>query len=209
MARYWPFYCRLRIKREGVEMKLYFAMIFGVLSLTGSLNAQDQGVEGPITLEEIRRRNVVGELGITLGTSTEIEAEVVSGRTLQVKGNGNRYLLKVTHVAGKKMRKSPLMTFSVMGFEAINLASQPSDLYELKHGTKVDSLNAKQIEELEKGYVGKKVRLAVYESGTFEGVPKGLPEDLPVWAGVSFQFSTSLIVLKKFGADLPSSKPAR
>lgn len=187
-----------------------FHIIFSVVLLcVCNLNAQEEATEPAISLEELNRRNVVGYLGMILGTSTEIDAEIVSGRSLDVKGYDQLYLLKVTHVAGKKLDVPPMMKFSVLGIKPIQLASQTRALYELKHGVQVDRLSSLQIEELEKGYVGKKVRLSVYETGGFTGIPKQLPEDVPEWADTGFQFSTSLVVLNELKASLPKDKPAR
>jgi hypothetical protein len=49
--------------------------------------------------------------------------------------------------------------------------------------------------------VGKKVRLAVYEVGSFDGIPNPLPPDVLLWADWGFQFSTSLIVLSERDAE--------
>lgn len=46
-------------------------------------------------------------------------------------------------------------------------------------------------------FLGKKVRLVVYEVGSFHGIPHQLPEGVPVWADLGFHFSTSLTVLKE------------
>lgn len=199
----------LRDQRKLLPMRLHILIVCLLVTFSGNLNAQDNAAEGPITMEELYRRNVVGQLGIILGTSTEIDAEIVSGRSLKVKAFDDVYLLKVTHVSGKKVSQSPLMQFSVFGPVASQLASQTTELYELKYGTKKESLNAEQIEELERGYLGKKVKLTVYETGGFGGVPNRLPQEVPVPAGVGFHFSTSLIVLEEVVASSPNEKPAK
>lgn len=174
------------------------ALVFASIS-----SGQEKPAETPITLEELNRRNVVGNLGLPLGTAVEIEAEVVSGRGLG-KEYDSLYLLKVTHVDGKELTTPPLIQFSAPGFARVKLANHTFALYELKHGTKTGSLDSAQIEELEKGYVGKKVRLVVYEVGRFDGIPDQLPKDMLVWADVGFHFSTSLIVLKELDAETKS-----
>jgi hypothetical protein len=149
---------------------------------------------------------VVGKLGLPLGTAVEIEAEVVSGQSLRIKGYDSLYLLKVTHVDGKELSKPPLLRFSAPGFASAKLANHTFALYEMKHGTKAKSLDSSQVAELEKGYVGKTVRLVVYETGSFSGAPSKLPKDVPVWADFAFHFSTSLTVLNERD---PASKSGR
>lgn len=170
---------------------------------------QDQPSEAPITLKELNRRNVVGSLGLPLGTAVEIEAEVVSGRSMRRKGYDSLYLLKVLSVDGKELSTSPLMQFSSPGFAGVELANHTFALYELKHGTKAKSLNSTQIAELEKGYVGKEVRLVVYEVGSFHGIPDQLPEDVPAWADFGFHFSTSLTVLNERDGESKSGRTKR
>jgi hypothetical protein len=151
-------------------------------------------------MEELNRRNVVGNLGLPLGTTVEIEADVVSGSSLRSKAFDSLYLLKVTHVDGKALNNPPLMRFSTPGFASVKLANHTFALYEMKHGEKATRLDSSQIAELEKGYVGKKVRLVVYEVGSFHGIPNQLPKVVPVWADVGFHFSTSLTVLNEHDA---------
>jgi hypothetical protein len=164
--------------------------------VAGNLYGQDTPTEAPITLEELNRRSVIGKLGLPLGTTVEIEAEVVSGRSLRLKEYFSLYLLRVTHVNGKELETAPLMRFSSPSFASVELANHTFALYELKHGAKAKSLASSQIEKLEKGYVGKKVRLIVYEVGGFHGIPNQLPNDVPVWADAAFHFETTLSVLR-------------
>ena len=179
------------------------------VTLASSSYAQEQPTEAPITLEELNRRNVVGNLGLPLGTAVEIDAEVVSGSSLRRKGFDSLYLLKVTHVDGKDLNTHPLMQFSAPGFASVELANHTFALYEMKHGAKAKSLDSSQIAELEKGYVGKKVRLVVYEVGSFRGIPNQLPKDVPVWADFGFHFSTSLTVLNERDTNSKNGRTKR
>jgi len=182
-------------------MKLSTVLVCAALTIASNSYGQDQPFGAPITLDELNRRNVVGNLGLPLGTAVEIEAEVVSGRSLRRKGYDSLYLLKVLNVDGKDLNASPLMRFSLPGFVDVELRNHTFALYEMKRGTKAKSLNSTQIAELEKGYVGKKVRLVVYEVGSFHGIPDQLPKDVPVWADFGFHFSTSLTVLNERDAE--------
>lgn len=105
------------------------------------------------------------------------------------------YLLRVTEVNGRPLALSPLMEFSVPSFVSVKLATDNFDLYEMKLGAKTGQLDSAQIEQLQKGYVGKQVRLAVYETGGYSGIPDNLPDDLPTWHDHSFSFKTWIVVL--------------
>lgn len=176
-------------------MRVISQLAIVMLASVSPVLAQDKPAKRPITLEELNQRTVIGKLGLPLGTAAEIDAEVISGCDLRLKGYESLYLLKVTHVNGKKLDAPPLLRFSVPGFAAVELADTTFSLYEMKNGTKAHSLTSSQIAAIEKGYVGKSLRLLVYETGGFWGVPRQLPDDVSVWADASFHFSTSLIVL--------------
>lgn len=155
----------------------------------------------PITIAELNQRQVIGALGVPLGTVVEVRATVVSGEELGGKGNDTSYLLKVTHVNGKELENAPLMEFSVFPTVRAELANNPFDLYEKKRGQKAQGLSSEQIAELEKGYVGKTVNLAVYEVGRFSGIPRNMPSGSHIWLGRAFQFSTDLNVLVDRGVE--------
>jgi hypothetical protein len=138
---------------------------------------------------------VIGKLGVPLGTVVEIRATVVAGSETRMKQYQSAYLLRVSEVGRRPLPQPQLMEFSVPGFVNANLANDDFDLYELKNGEKTGRLDSAQIEELQKGYVGKAVRLAVYETGGYSGIPANLPSDVPVWQDRGFGFSTSLVVL--------------
>lgn len=158
---------------------------------------QDQAAGSPITLEELNRRQVVGHLGLPLGTAVEIDAEIVSGSRLGRKGYESLYLLRVTRVNGQELKASRVMRFSSPEFASVDLASDMFALYEMRRGTKAKTLDSSQIAELEEGYVGRKLRLNVYETGSFGGIPHQLPKDMPTWTDEEFRFATELIILKQ------------
>ena len=95
----------------------------------------------PIKIGELNRRPVVGKLGLPLGTATEIEAQIISGRELRRKAYRSSYLLKVTHIGGKELDNRPLLTFSVPAFVSVRLANHTFGLHELKTGKKAGTLN--------------------------------------------------------------------
>jgi hypothetical protein len=174
---------------------MHKAYLLSLLFLAfGCVADAQEAAKGPITLDELNNRQVVGTLGKPLGTVVEIEAKVIEGSELRLKQFDGEYLLRVTHVDGNKLDQPAVLQFST-GFSVVELANDDFSLYELKHHKKASSLNSSQISELQKGYVGRSVRLAVYEVGSFRGVPKGLPKDVLTWADVSFHFDTSLVIL--------------
>jgi hypothetical protein len=137
---------------------------------------------------------IIGTLGIPLGQAAVIEARIVSGGETR---KADTYLLRITSIDGVRLEKPLTMDFCVPGFADARLAHDVFRLYELRNGHKAGRLTSHQIEKLEKGYLGREVKLVVYESGRFRGMPAGLPEDAPVWQDTPFHFSTHLVVLKQ------------
>ncbi len=176
-------------------MRVPALVVVVIVAFANTVLGQERSDEPPITLEELDRRTVIGKLGLPLGTVVEIDAEITAGSELRLKGYQSLYLLNVTHVDGKKLNAPPLLRFSIPRFASVKLANHTFSLYEMKHGTKARSLDSSQIAELEKDYVGRSVRLVVYEVGSFHGAPNDLPKDVPEWADFGFHFSTSLIAL--------------
>ncbi|ODA30977.1 hypothetical protein [Planctopirus hydrillae] len=177
-------------------MKAPYLVVIGLLVLSGSLLAQNKSVETPITLEELHRRQLLGQLGLPLGTVATIDAVVTSGDETRVKAYQGLYLLTVTHVNGQPLEKPPLMRFVVDSLSStVNL---PHDKPPLLFGAKQEGGNPTASQkEIEKEYVGKTHRLVVYESGGYAGIPDNLPKGVPLAgaAGFKFGFSTSLTVL--------------
>ena len=172
-----------------------FICLLAALLCAAFVLAQERVKLPPIPIEELNTRPVIGKLGVPLGTVVEIQAVVVSGRELRRKADSSSYLLKITHVNGKRLHESRVMHFTVYSFVRVKLANDTFALHELKYGTKAKSLGHDFIQEMEQGYVGKSFRLAVYEEGAFRGIPSDMPEDALPWQDVSFGFRTSLNIL--------------
>jgi hypothetical protein len=149
----------------------------------------------PSTPAALSQHPVIGNLGLPLGTPTEIEATIIAGRDLRMKEYENRYLLRITTVAGRTLPEPQVMDFSVRG--SAHLAADASALHELKTGQESRAIDSDQIPKLEQDYVGKRVRLLAYETGRYSGIPRNLPKDFPVWQDHSFAFTTSLVVLEE------------
>ena len=150
-----------------------------------------------MTVQGLTQHRVIGRLGLPVGTVTEIRATVIAGSELELKQYDGSYLLRVTEVGGRAVRKPFPIELQVLGFVDVRLANNSFRLYELKTGKKAARLDSGQIADLQKDYVGKNVRLVVYETGGYSGIADHLPPDVPVWQDHSFSFSTHLVVLSE------------
>jgi hypothetical protein len=137
----------------------------------------------------------VGALGLPMGTVARVRALVVSGRDLRDKGHQGEFLLRVTHVNRRELDDKPLCEFGVPAFLRKNLAQTYFELYELKRGKQARELTDRQEDALERGYVGKEFILDAYETGGFSGIPRNMPDDVPLWQDRGFGFRTSLVVV--------------
>lgn len=148
-----------------------------------------------INADELEKKDVVGSLGIPLGVCAEIKAEIVSGESGKTRTDG-MYLLKVTHVDGKALAAPATCEF-VVGFLAgsrVKLANDVFEMAELQSGKPATSLSDRRIKELEKGYVGRKVKLYAYETGSFQGIPDRNPLS-NMYQGHGFMFIRQLVVI--------------
>lgn len=176
---------------------------------SGSARAQTQKI---INTESFSDADtvVVGRMGVPLGKVVEIEAIVVSGDSLKMKGYAGAYLLKVISVKtdtlmGKPwnkgtitLEKMPLYEFSMHPFADgnVKLASDSFALYKIKKGKDTGTLTSDEVRELEKDYVGRKFTLLAYETGAFGGIPKEMPEDFLSWQDTGFGFRSHLLVMR-------------
>ena len=64
----------------------------------------------------------------------------------------------------------------------------------MEYGEPPPHLIDDKFRKLDEGYVGRVMRLGVYETGEFSGIPADVPLDLS-WQDHGFGFSTSLVVL--------------
>jgi len=122
---------------------------------------------------------IIGKLGVPLGEMVEIEAVIVSGRVVQPESKSlqSAYLLRVEKVGAQVLPIPQLAMFATWDSE-VSLPRDAFGLFERKEGRKAGSLSRSQIEELERDYLGRRLRLLVFEEGSFDGYPpSGLPED--------------------------------
>jgi hypothetical protein len=153
--------------------------------------------QAPLRASELNERPVIGELGIPLGTCGNIQAKVIAGRDLRLKQYDGAYLVSVTHVGDTRMATPVNLRFVTAPGSSVNLARDGFELHELKTGKETGTLTDTKIRELEDGYVGKTMKLTVYEVGEFTGIPRKMPEGKVWWADARFHFSTSLVVISE------------
>lgn len=169
--------------------------IFWMLVFFVSLGSVCMGQEKqkPISIDEIGLRGVQGELGIPLGRCIQIEGEIVSGESLGSKRLQSDYLLKISKIGKRKLKKELIMEYR--GW--VGMSDFPNDsfsLYEFYFGKKTGSLSSEMCKKLDKFFVGRKFRLHVFETGEFSGLPAN--SALPFMQGKTFHFRTSLRIQK-------------
>ncbi|THB65803.1 MAG: hypothetical protein D6B27_07920 [Gammaproteobacteria bacterium] len=169
--------------------------ICAVISLVLCIIFHPVYAESSITVKSLNETPVIGVLGVPLGTATVIDATIISGSNLRGKDSFGKYLLKVHSVNGKEIYNEPAVQFYVIKGLSVKLARNGFELYKLKHGKETSILSENDIADLEKGYVGKRVKLRVYEAGKFSGAPENIP--IP-WQDKGFHFQTYLFVFEKY-----------
>ncbi|QEG21967.1 hypothetical protein [Mariniblastus fucicola] len=178
-----------------------YALLVACLLLTVLLQeSETEDPKLPIPLDEISERGVMGKLGVPLGTSIAIEAQIIDGNTLRKKSTVSTYLLRVTHVDGQKLERTRDMRFGVFplsfDFQKMPLASTHSGFNKLLDEINTQPLTKRERIEKKKDYVGTVVKLWCYETGGYVGTPDNLPEGIGGWPDTGFHFSPRLLVLK-------------
>jgi hypothetical protein len=169
-----------------------FVVATFALFYTSGLFAQESPKS--IDVKALRQMDVIGELGVPLGKVVAIEAEIISGDSLKYKSTSGQYLLKVISVDGTKLKQPPLMFIGRCPATTIDMPCNHFELYKFREGKDAKRLDSEMIKKLEKGLVGKKLKLRAYESGGFHGIPN-LPSGAMDWQDVGFGFSTHLVLL--------------
>ncbi len=174
------------------------AMLIVAAILACSCGAEAPRAEpSPLGIADLNTRKVIGALGLPLGTTAEIEATVIDGRDLGDKGSSGAYLLRIEAVNGAPSPDKPIMHFVVHGWVETDLVTDHFSRYERLNGKVAHLLTGQDIDEINRGYVAKTFRLAVYEAGGYAGIPSGLPRDVEVWQDYGFSFSSHVVVLKQ------------
>ena len=175
-------------------------LLLFILSFTKLVAKEPQKVAErtkELTTNEIIRAEVIGKLGLPLGTCVDVQATVEAAKKPTSKQNSGKYFLKITHVSGKKLAIPLFERFYIHHFasETVQLADSEMSLYKLKKGQPEGWVDSDEIKKLEDDYLSKVVYLTVYENGGFRGVPKNLPKSVRVWPGVGYGFSSEVCVI--------------
>lgn len=112
------------------------------------------------------------KLGHPFGTIVNLEAKVIDGNNLPLKGTQGRYLLQV-----KAVNKTKLDTLVTMFFEdeSCNLTA----------------------DSIQSSFLNKNINLIGYETGKFRGIPNGYSKYKMTKSGFVYGFHNYLIILSK------------
>jgi len=184
---------------KHVCMSMIFVCIMSCVACSKKNKQNPQNIrvihDPIISISDLKKFPVSGELGIPLGTPANIRAIIIDGDSMKDKIRSSSYLLQVTEVNGVKLSVMPIMEFSLDHAQDTGLAADNFQLYYIRNKKEADGLTSDQIAELKIGYVGKSVSLVVYETGKFSGVPRNLPDDAFLWQDEGFCFEPNLEVL--------------
>jgi len=143
------------------------------------------------------------KLGIQFGTIAKVEAEIFGGSSLHRMGYESDYFLKIKSVNGKIFNKNLVFKFND---ETGTLANEDFALYELLYKKKTGSIEPVQLRRMQEKYVGKKLTLIIYETGSFLGTPRDNFKYGPPKQDFGFCFVHSLEVVSNLTADRKNSK---
>jgi formylglycine-generating enzyme required for sulfatase activity/uncharacterized protein YceK len=153
----------------------------------------------PISDLESERYEVVGHLGVPLGWAVRAEAVVVDGDSTRTKRYLSSYLLDIVSINGKIL-KSPLrMEFSD---SSSRMPSTHSKRYEDVEGQPTGGLNSEIKARINKGYVGNRYDILIYEEGQFSGFTTDEhPIHFMIQQGNVRGFKTSVCILQVYGVN--------
>jgi hypothetical protein len=153
----------------------------GLLFWANAIVPQDEDSGVAISYSDIQTHGVIGQLGLKLGTVTNVSGTIISGGELRTKAADGRYFLKISHVDQKQLNSPLILGFHIPPWVNVKLASDSN--------------------------VGQKVELMAFEEGEFTGLPGGL-DPMDQWSDSMFHFSTHLTILKDLdnNSTLPRTK---
>ncbi len=203
-------------------MRILYTAIAIALVLVGEVRgAKDQDETAAQDLI-IGKATIVGLLGKPLGTPVEIVGTILdcpegeaSGMKVSDSLRG-RYRIRVEEIAGSFADPTFEMDFFVHRTVEANVAHDQRALddlvkrmttpgtrwkYDESSDTNVEAppMTRKEAEEFRASYVGSRHRLLVYETGAFDGAPRGLPREAEDFASnePEFRFSVFLVVIRE------------
>lgn len=130
-----------------------------------------------LSVEDISSSTVIGRLGKELGQVFTIEGKIVAD-TSRAKGRDGMFLVEIEIVDGMKLSNPVAFVDADISHDwFIRPKDRPMNI------------------------VGRRLKLAVYETGIFDGLPKG-DRYSPVIAGHGFHFRSRLRVVHDFAEGL-------
>ena len=142
---------------------------------------------GTTVVEDSSKIIILAKLGIPFGTMSKLEVEVYDGDNLHWKAYEGIYLLKINSIDGKKINDTLILRFTD---ETETLANECFSLYKLIYKKSVSQISGKQLDKMEKKYVGKKFTVMAYETGQFRGSPDKYFDYKPIVPGIPHFFAT-------------------
>ena len=180
---------------QGNEMKSVLSILVFVAATIAFSNDR-RPERQQITTKQIANADIIGAIGVPFGVCVKIKATLTRSDS-NAKGDEGVYFLTVTEADGQRIDPPLQMKFNVHRFATKNvkIANNDFGLYELSTGKKTGSLSGEQVTQLRKRFVGTPFSLTVYETGTFSGIPSGIPTDVLIWQDKAFHFEHALIVV--------------
>ncbi len=165
-------------------MAIALACLSGVWLTIRQSHLSAQTKERPIVMvDDIIAGTVVGRLGIELGHVCTVEGTIFPDRS-KAKLREGRLIFQVETVNQKRLEHPVIFTDDGVSYEGFDVRKHP------------------QQSEL----VDRRLKLAVYESGVFSGLPTGDIYSPPI-AGVGFGFHSQLKVVRDLSKWVNQKKP--
>lgn len=137
------------------------------------------------------------KLGHPFGTILNVKVEIVNGENT-MKATQSLYLMKVVEVNNETINDTIIMTFTD---ETEEFPIDGFELHRYVYGKEANNLSSAQKAIMEKNYVGKKFDVIAYETGGFEGMPKGYFDYQPIKQGTGFYFKHYLVIISTSNAE--------
>ncbi len=155
--------------RDTISKRLTVAglLIAWLVPVYAAQGQRRRAANGPVNVNELNRRKVIGTLGLELGTIVTIEGIVADESYRRERSDVGETLLRVQSVNGNRLKHEVVFPF-------------------MKH----------EIGSVATPTVGARFKFTGYETGGFVGEPNGVFDYVPRFAATSYHFRTSFYVLK-------------
>lgn len=139
--------------------------------------------QGPILIDEINSRGVLGRLGHPLGTVLTVEGVVFCGDAVPNKNHEGRIWLDVQTVDGQSLDETERFQFDLKEFAPHGIDIDDDDLPPIMTESHGDGF-----------------KCLVFETGGFTGGPRDGIIDVPIQAGRFWRFESQLVVIRDLGS---------